>query len=469
MSKSKLLLVLGSIAVTIVLLFCIIFISLQQPAIYGNTLAKISHNYERVSSENGFSILWTKKPYVQITEQNSYHWDGKLYRILRDSLYANTDHFAKERLAYYPMFPLIWKITLIDSTLIFIFNYLLFVSGLLILAFLLMERNTTTLLTFSVALLLPSAIVYYLPYAESLFLFTFALAVAGLMKKKYWLFFISAFAFSMIRPASQIFFFALIAADFRYFFQHRQVVFFFRELIKKILPLGLGIFTVVLMQRAASGSWNAYFEADSLWVTRRGFFNPISDWSYEGFGMTVFAILFLAIPCVIYSVSWGLKTFTKNESIPTSLFSGNELWIKAYLFNTAVLFIAGNLLYTFLHSGNEVNGFYRYTMSVPSFYVILFLIGKRIETLSLKTKLLAFFSCIVGMIIFFSLVYYGESRFRFSYSGLYLSICFLLFLIIEPHVSTKNKIVLLLALLLPALIWHSYLFNMYLCNGWIYT
>ena len=113
--------------------------------------------------------------------------------------------------------------------------------------------------------------VYYLPYAESLFTLTLAIASWGLVKKKYWIFFIGAYAFAMTRPAVLIFIFAIIGADLRYLFVHRNFNYFFKEVALKALPFALGYFTVTLILYVYCGSWTAYFDARTFWPTETGF------------------------------------------------------------------------------------------------------------------------------------------------------------------------------------------------------
>ena len=460
------------ISIGVFLLTFVVFTLLQNQGIYNATLGKLSNNYGRIGGDKKNQIIETKIPYEKITQSNIYRWDAKLYKCVSDSMYVNSDFYYKERLAYYPLFPLLWKISMIDSSLIFIINYLLFTISLILLLHLLKNDNRNNQFIFMVALILPSTIIYYLPYAESLFLFTMVISMIGLFKRKYWLFFLGAFAFSMTRPAAQIFLFAIMAADIRYFLIHRKINYFLKEIVLKILPFILGILLVIYIQYCYSGSWTAYFDALIFWPAESGFFNTILDWSVEGFGMTVFAIFFLAIPSLVYALIWGMKIFKKNEQYtiqPPSLFSGNSEWIKEYMFNTSVLFTAGNLLYTFLTSGNVLNGFYRYTMAVPFFYIILFLFHEKVKNVSFKYKMFAFGLCLLGMILFLANVIYGGDRFRFPYVGLYLSVFLLLFILAEPYLSYRNKWLIILLLILPCILWLTYLFNMYLCDGWLFT
>jgi hypothetical protein len=464
--KIQLFIILGILSLSI-----FVYKGLQNPTIYEYTLSEISHNYNRIGDFHSSQVIETQQPYQKITKNNMYQWDAQLYKIIADSSYSGSKERIQVRLAFYPLYPFLWKLTRIDSPLIFILNYALFALGLIILFNLFLENKKDNYFIFGIALILPAAIVYYLPYAESLFLLTFVLAIAALFKQKYWLFFIAAMAFSMTRPAALIFLFVLIVADFRYFFIHRQFRSFIKELSLKILPFIIGILAVTVIQHLYSDSWTAYFDALFLWSVESGFLNPITDWSIEGFGMSTFSLFFIGIPSFIYSIIWGIKAFKKNNSRKfSSLFSGNTIWIKEYLFNASVIFIAGTLLYTALTTNNSLNGFYRYTMDVPFSFIILFLLPEKIKNKSILSKIIVFTLCLFGLTLFLYFVKYGGSdRFQFSYLGLYLSIFMGIFVLILPYLSFSKKLILFLLLLVPSIIWHTYLFNMYLCNGWIYT
>ena len=459
------------IAFLLLSLSLLVFVLLQNPDIYESTLGKISYNYAHKGVGKKVEVVPEKEPFQEIGPSNIYTWDALLYKAIIDSAYVGPKSNFTEKLAYYPLFSYVWAASTIDSNLIFLFNYLLFIVGLVLLSDLLSENTVSSFFVFAVGLLLPAMVTYYLPYAESLFLLTFAVAVWGLFKQKYWLFFIGAFAFSMTRPAVLIFLCALVASDTIHYYVHRQIKYYLRELFFKMLPFLLGFFVVTYIQYYYTGNWFAYFDAMTyFWPTESGLFNTITDWSLQGFGMTVFAIFFVALPCLVYAVVWGIKLLKKgNPSPPPSLFKGDKVWIKEYLFITSVLFIGGNLMYTFLTSGDALNGFYRYTMNIPFFYIVLFLLPEKIKEIPLKNKFIYIGCSSLLMIIFLASVNYGGSRFQFPYSGLYLSLLVFFYYIAEPYLSVRNKVITILLLLIPCIVWHTYLFNMYLSDAWIFT
>ena len=444
------------------------FLAQQHPKIYNASLGKISCNYERTNNGNG-SIIQGQQPYQHITHNNLYNWDAVLYKSIRDNMYSPFCHGHQVMQAFYPLFPIIWKISMIDSSLIIIFNYFLLVLALILLSGYLNGNTKEDYFIYAIALLLPTTAMYYLPYAEALFLLTFAIAVIGLLKRNYWLFFIGAMAFSMTRPACLIYIIALLATDIRYLINHKNFIYFIKEITLKIIPFISGFLMVTFIQYLYTGSWTAYWESLTYWPTRQGFNYPIVDWSVEGFGMNVIAVCFVALPALIYAIVWGIKAFNRSDTPPPSLFSGDKNWVKEYIFNSSIVFIAGNFIYTILTSGNVLNGFARYSMAIPFFYIVWFLLPEKLKAVSTISKMVGIGLSMAGLILFLYFVEYGGSRFQFAMSGLYLSLAVLLFFIAAPSLSFRSKLIVFLILVGPCIVWHTYLFNMYLCQAWVYT
>jgi hypothetical protein len=466
----KKLLLKTTIVLAVFALFSVVFDLLQQPIVYNSTLGRISDNYERVGNIQRYTINKVNKPFNDVTESNAYNWDAAHYLKIRDSLYNGIDPHYADRYAFYPFFPMIWKISGIRSHHISFVNYLLFGLSLIILSQLFMKDKPTDMFFFILALLIPSAIVFYLPYAESLFVLTLAIAMYGLFKRKYWIYFIAMLCFSMTRPAVVILIFAFIGTDVIYFFKHRSFKHFVKQSVVTIAPVIIGCFVVTAIQYYYSDSWTAYFDTSEFWTKESGFFNKITDWSTEGFGMTSFSIFFLALPALIYSIVLAVSAMVKkNDKNTVSLFAGDESYIKEYIFNVSMLFITGVLLYFAITSGNVLNGFFRYTMAIPFFYIVFFQLPEKLENIKLGYKIVGSMLSLILLFWFLTEVHYTGNLLRFEYTGLYLFVFIASVVIFEKYLPRKVKYAALLLYIIPAIVWHTYLFNMYLSNAWIFT
>jgi hypothetical protein len=456
--------------IAIPLLFWSVRGLLQNSTVYFSTLGTVSTNYEIENNQYNGKIIKADKPFISIEKNNTYNWDGAFYSILRDSMYAHTN-IHPDRLAFFPLYPMVLKIIPRRSPVVFAFNYLLFAVGIILIALFSFSSFRINFVVLTLGLILPASIMFYIPYAESLLVLTFAIAIMGIYKGNYWLYYAGILAFSMTRPTVFVFVMALVATDISYLFQHRNIRYFIKEFLLKVAPCVLGFGIVFIMQYLYRGTLTGYFDTNDIWQTETGFFgNEISDWSLEGFGMNTFAIFFILLPCMIYSVIWVIRnTSFKEKKIMPTLFTRNILFAKDYMFILSVFFMVGNLAMLVFTSGGALNGYSRYTMAVPFFYIILFQLPERLSAISLKIKICATAICLVSISLFLCMVTYAGNLFRFEYSGLYLSVLIFLFLMAESHLSAKTKSVILILLLLPCIIWQTYLFNMYLSNVWIFT
>jgi hypothetical protein len=450
--------------------FTYIYKLLEKPQVYFSTLGKLTHNYIRIDTGKNDDIVEANAPFSLFIEKKASNWDAAYYLGIRDSMYASKDSLAEYRYAFYPLFPIVWKVSHTNVHGIILLNYFLFGLTLIILSSLFLKDTTSEIFFFILALLLPTTAAFRIPYTESLFALTFSIALIGLLKRKYWIYFMAMLCFSMTRPAGLMFIAALGFVNLAYFFRHRKIIYFIKECFFMALPIITGVCIVTLIQYHYSHSWTSYVEACGLWTKRPYLYKQISDWSIEGFSMNTFAIFFFAIPCVMYAIIQCVNAISHREvKIPISLFSGNQQYIKKYAFNISISFITAFSLFTLWASGYEINGFSRYTMATPFFFIILFQLPEKLKTISFQYKLSAFIIVLFTVWLFLLSTEYAGDLFRFKYLGLYLLIPIGFMAVIEQYLSTRFKIALLILLVLPCTIWHAYLLNMYLGNFWIFT
>ena len=274
-----------AIVAAVYALFSMVFALLQNPSVYSNTLGRISTNYERVTNKaKRYTINKVNKPLVAVTENNAYNWDAGYYMAIRDYSYSDVDSHFMDRYAFYPFFPIVWKLSCIRSHHIILLNFLFFGLALILLSELLMKGKKYEILYFILALLIPPVVVFYLPYAESLFVLTLIVAMVGMYRKKYWFYFVPMVCFSMTRPAVVILMFAFLGTELVYFFRHRNYKHWLRQSALVTAPVLTGWLIVTIMQYLYSGSWTVYFDTWDIWSNESGIFNKITDWSIEAFG-----------------------------------------------------------------------------------------------------------------------------------------------------------------------------------------
>jgi len=461
----KILIILG-----IFFAFSAVYKLLEKEQIYNSTLGKMTLNYQRIDSSGISMIKEMNKPFSAFVENNAYNWDAKYYKDIHDYMYEGSGIFIIYRYAFYPFFPMVWKLFQVQSHGIVFLNYLFFALSLLLLSSIFLKDSKSEIFFFMLGLLLPTAIAFYLPYTEALFLLTFSIALIGLLKRKYWLFFIAMLCFSMTRPSAMILYVVFIIANFISLLHHKQILRFLKECFLSILPIFTGWVIVMLMEYHYSGSWTSYMDASYLWAKEPDLHKKVSDWSMEGFGMTSFALFAIAIPAIIYVIVWGVSALLgkKDESTPY-LFSGDGEYIKTYLFNASLLFIMGTTIFNFMVGGYQLNGIFRYTMATPFFYIVFFQLPEKLKSIPVQYKVSGLLILLFSILLFLLSTDYAGDIFRFKYLGLYLLLLLAPLVILEQYLPDKMKLFLLVLLVVPCLVWHAYLFNMYLSDAWIFT
>src|SRR5579872_300456 len=98
--------------------------------------------------------------YPSILNQESFlHWDAEHYYWIKNNGYEGF------RVAFFPLFPMLWKVTSLSIYGVVLFNALLFLLSFYFLARLFSLPPLHILLYLSI----PSFFFFYLPYSESVF------------------------------------------------------------------------------------------------------------------------------------------------------------------------------------------------------------------------------------------------------------------------------------------------------------
>ena len=449
-------------------LLSLIFILNQNQRFYSATLGKVSSNYERTGDWDNYRIISVNKAFLGLTPENFENWDAGIYKCLKEKLYSQEEGcYHKVRGAFFPLFPLLWKFLSFNAFTVSIFNYFLFVIGTLLLLFIFYEKKQEYPdYIYPLLLFLPSAVIFIIPYSESLFFVTLAIAAYGMVKQKYWIYFVGLMLFSMVRPASVFVLLAILLLELLSLFKGQKIKGLFKEALLKALPLLTGFLLVMLIQYLSSGSWTLFLKAQAYWEGGFRPFTRISDWSQNGFGLNAFAIFFLSIPCLVYIV----YSLISNKTV-SFRFSGDKACTRGeardYLFELSLLYITGIFLFTLMTSAGNLHSYFRFTMSTPFFYIILINFinrSKRIQRVVLFT--LSF----VMTALFLSLVRFGGNKLDFNYLGLWLMVlCTAYLLFFDLLRSRSVRTIVIAILMLACAIWNAYMINVFLSNGWIFT
>ncbi|MBI5217947.1 MAG: hypothetical protein HY958_03345 [Bacteroidia bacterium] len=456
-----------SIALLLFLATLGIFRLFQDSDFYNATLNKIAFTYQKEKK----LIKEVEKPFVSLSAENMINWDGEFYNKIRKYYYDKGECCY----AFFPLFPLLWKIIFVDETWIGLVNYLLFAISIIIFSSFLVKKNSPLserLCVFALALILPTVTTYYLPYAEALYTLTFALAIWGLVKNKYWIYFTFILLFAMTRPSITIFAISIILLDIFYLLKHRNFLHFIKELIRKLLPVALGTFIVFFLFYLNSGSWTKYFEVvNKYWFVSFSIPKTITDWSVEGFGMNIFTLFFMVLPVLVLFIFNALKVLrAKPVEKPPGIFSGDMDFIKEYFFNNAMIHFWGVFLFIVFYQGGSLNGLSRYVFVSPFFYIFFFVLYDIIKEARLyKILLFSVLSVTGSLLVLLNVPDTLQPEISFTDTGFFALLASFVYLFLMRYMNRAVRISLLIILAVYNIIWIAFLYNIFLCDGWLFT
>jgi hypothetical protein len=465
---TKQVLLLSSIGVLCMFLFYGMFKLFQNDKIYHNTIGTISQNYEHTGEWNDYTIKKVSKPYLDITNDNYLRWDASIFNCISKTMYSSDKEscYSVVKAAFFPLFPLLWKTTHASPIVISILNYLMFIISISLLVIFFLPNNNYLRITTLIALItLPNIIIYLIPYSESLFLLCTTIAVIGILKKKYSLYFLGILLMSMVRSATIFVLLAIIATEVFIFIQNKKTYPIISHILSKSLPFLIGYSIVLTIQRWTSGSWSSFFEAQTYWERKIQVINSISDWSTEGFGMSTFSIFFITIPSLAFLSYLTIKLISKKES----LFNIDVKSKKNYLTLISTFYLSGILLFTLITSGGNIHGFYRLTMCSPFFYIATLILIAYFSKNKSKLGIILFCVSFLLLCLFLYNVDQGGDKFRFAFFGLFMLLISFFFLLNRQFLSVRYNTILLFCIVLLNTVWNTYMLNVFFSNGWIFT
>jgi hypothetical protein len=394
-------------------------------------------------------------------------WDASIYNCIKENGYKLEDScYGKVRAAFFPLFPFLWKMTGASPITISILNYLIFVLALsLLIIYLLPNDIYLRATTFILLITFPTSVIYIIPYTESLFMFCMTIAVIGLLKVKYPLYFIGALLLAMVRPATIFVLLAIISSEIFFFLIKGDFKCSIKNIISKSLPFLIGYLMVIIIQHLSSGSWTAFVDAQKFWTIGIQRIVNISDWSIEGFGMNTFSIFFIAIPAMVFLIYLGLRIKSKKQSMVKLIDETN----KSYLLLISLFYLTGILLFSILTAGGNFHSLFRFIVCSPLFFKVVLIIISKISGSNTKLLALVFTTLVLLLFTYLSLVDYGGDRLQFSFVGLFMLVITSGYILFRRFLSIKLDLTVLSLIVIINTIWNTYMLNMYLSNGWIFT
>jgi hypothetical protein len=370
--------------------------------------------------------------------QNFLHWDAEHYDWIKNYGYKDF------RVAFFPLFPMIWKFSNLGVYGIVLVNILVFYFSFYFLTKSLESTATQTLLYLSI----PSFCFFYLPYSEAFFFASCTLLIFGLRDKRLTMSLLGLFLCTLSRPTFTIFIPALFIAEY---FSSDFGKALFKRLSLYCVTILAAILAVAVIQFYFTGAWFEFFSVQKYWGNELQIPKfPLKSWSdglilrldAAGFSVGLILIIFL----VAYFFDFRK---IRAQNIPKEV-----LFCIAYLggITILVLFLRGGVLASLS----------RYIFATPCIIVALDYYLKQKFTFDKKILLYIFLGLIVFFLCFFGAYVHLKFLLKFILLSAYLT---LLFSIKSKNSKLENTSFIVLVFL--NLFFQGYFWIRFLEGGWV--
>jgi len=439
--------------------FWLVFLSLQNEKIYTNTLGIVSKNWQNINGERKL----VNKPYSKLTNSNFIHWDAAHYKLIKEYGYNIKKSGGDYIYAFFPLFPAIWKLFSLPPIGVIFLNYI-FISLSIIILLSIFSSSKHYIRDVLIALSFPSIIIFLIPYTEATYFLMISIGVWGMIKNKYWVFFVGLFLASLTRPSFTFLFLSIIGVELFLLMQHKMRLVFFKNLFFNTLPLIIGTLVVSGIQLLqGSGHPFKFIQVQKYWSNILSMPHNLRDWSHEGFAINIGVIFLVFTPIIIIVAQLIYKQFLLKQK---TIFRHKDL--KSYTILLSIIYILGNALFIILFRGGSLHCLFRFTLSSPFAFILLFGAFNYIKKASFDIRFFGLASLAFVSIFVLGLANYS-TYWNFSDLGLFILIIALgLWLFQDLYNSIFYKTVLYLNYSLN-IVWTTYLFNTYINNGWIFA
>jgi len=314
--------------------------------------------------------------------------------------------------AFFPLFPFLWKFLGFSLLGISLFNALLYISCLAFIA----RIEMLDWIDYFIALALPSAIFYFIPYSEALYFSCSLLILYGIRSNSFPLQIVGIALCSFCRPVLPI----LLPTILLYHFIYRRSI--SKTIISGLTALS-GTLLAFFIHWIYTGDFLSYFTAFNTWDYNFKFpLLPLTSGGggairqLDGYGLLVgvFSIMLLIRL---------LKERTRNRNDSDKVFS------LAYLAFLTILIIS-------LMRGGRLDSMNRFLFCSPYFVLGLFYIEKNlIRNKGLKNFALTFVGLIAFSLLFQSYVHI-QTFLKYAIGAFVLSL-----FLAKKHVIIRGVIV----------------------------
>lgn len=410
-------------------------------------------SYKRVGGWDNFKIFQTDTTFEEITSDNMLNWDAAIYNCMSEFGYSQDKKcYDEARLAFYPAFPMLWRLSALNAMGISILNFLLFGISIALISTGL--KHNITYFKLLLLLSLPGFIVFGMPYTEALFVLFGALAFYFYSVNKHWLSGFALMGLALTRPAGFMFLAALLIIFVLYTVATRFKNIQWKKLFWCIPFAAAWIFTKVLQWYQTGVDTGLSNSATNLWEDRWGIPKAINGWTFESFSLSLLVLVVILIPSVLYLIRsvWLAVVLKKVATRSKTLFT-----------NIAVFYLATLTVFLFFQTQGSLHGLFRFALCSPAF--LLLVIGFKPNKAGVSLWIISAGFIAISLLLY---VDFAGHAWLPEFNGLVLLALSILMLF---ALSFKGVVQRLFAavLVLLNIVFNAHLYDMFLSNVWVWT
>lgn len=260
------------------------------------------------------------------------YWDAEHYIFIKNNGYAG------RRVAFFPLFPLIWRMISVNAYWISVLNGFIFLISFIVLVKHLRIKNKLEILCY---LSIPSFIFCFLPYSESFFFLASTFILIGFIRNQQLFIYIGLFISILTRPAFVI----LVPSFFIIALLSKKDNLSRLHLVNYTIITAVGVLLVAFIQYLDTGEWFKFFEAQKNWGNELQFPRlPLRSWGH-GYALGLDGLAFLI---GIISGGFILGLITKLKGLGKIHIADEFIYALSYLggITLLVLLYRGGLLFS---------------------------------------------------------------------------------------------------------------------------
>jgi hypothetical protein len=331
---------------------------------------------------------------------NFLNWDAEHYNWIRENGYEGF------RVAFFPLFPLVWRILHVGIYGIVILNGIIFLVSFYVLAKDLKLSITEMLICLSI----PSFIFFYLPYTESIFFLSSTILLLGLKHDRVPLVCIGLLLATLSRPAFTIFIPALVIVEL--FSEKRKNLMGRLGLYFSVIAVGMLL--VGIIQYVDTGEWFKFFSIQKNWGNELQIpALPLTTWAGD------FMVRLDSAAFLVGTIAGGFLTAFILKIKPI-----NKLSIpKEVLFSLA--YLGGISLSVLIFRGGSLYSLNRFVFATP-FIIVAFHFWLK-QGYSFNTRqLLIIFGLIFAFWFLFGSYVHIQNLLKFLFLTVYMFLIFVM-------------------------------------------